>query len=104
MSAFQGNMILPGAPFAPVSVWQLLQAPVGGDAAMARVTPLFTTLTVNGDAKFAVESKLPTLFTVRVVTLPWASVTTTVAPPPLVPSQSSGSCAVGYTVPAMLKP
>src|ERR1700722_15454019 len=47
-------------------------------------------------------SKFPTEFTASVTTLPFASVMTTVAPLTFTPSQSVGSCSVGYTVPPMV--
>ena len=92
-------MIRPGAPFAPAVVWHELQSPDVSEPDIARVPFVDVTFTVNGAATFVPEEKLPTLFAVSVSTALFASVTTTLIAP--MPSQSFGSCAVGYTVPAM---
>ena len=42
-SAHGGRVIRPGAPLAPVCVWQLLQAPMVWAAVIARSVPLKTT-------------------------------------------------------------
>ena len=49
----------PGAEFAPVCVWQLLQSPVGTAVLIARVFPLKVTRAVMGNVSWAEPWKFP---------------------------------------------
>ena len=94
----------PGAPLAPLSVWQVLQSPVGAAPLIARVFPLNVIFAVIGNAgqpPLAAPEKLPALLTVNERLTLLLSVTVTTAPWAALPSQSSYSWPVGYAVPAI---
>lgn len=52
---FHGSMIRPGALFAPICVWQLLQSPDVCVAIIARVPAALTTFALNGSATATAE-------------------------------------------------
>lgn len=101
--AHGGSVTLPGAPLAPVWVWQLLQSPEGTAVVMARVFPLKLTTAVMGNVNEAFPEKFPTLLAVKDAVTPALSVTVTTAPEEAGASHLSGSCPVGNTVPATVK-
>jgi len=89
-------VIRPGAPLAPLWVWQLLQSPVETAVPIDRVLPWKLTSAVMGKVKEAEPWKFPeTLLAVKLALFPALSVTVTTAPAAPLPSQSSGSCPVG---------
>jgi hypothetical protein len=79
----QGCMIRPGAPFFPVSVWQLLQSPVDCAAPIARSLPFMRTFARIGNTMVAVlerRRKFPYAFTGSVNSVLFASVMMTCMP------------------------
>jgi hypothetical protein len=83
-------MMRPGAEFAPLTVWQVLQSPVVC-AVIARSAVPETTFTLNGVEMASVLKKLPAELTLSVKVRPTASVMTTCMAPLVTPLQSSGS-------------
>lgn len=73
----------PGAPEAPLSVWQVLQSPLFTAPLITRVFPLKVILAVIGNAghpPLDEPEKLPALFTVNDRLTLLLSVTVTLAP------------------------
>src|SRR5277367_1577980 len=98
-----GSVTLPGAPLAPLWVWQLLQSPEETAVVMARVFPLKLTTAVMGNVNEAFPEKFPAPLAVKDAVAPVLSVTVTTAPEEAGASHLSGSCPVGNTVPATVK-
>lgn len=99
-----GALAEPALLLVPLTVWQPLQSPDVCVWVITRTALPALTWALYGVVIVPRRKKLPALFTESVCVLPLASVISTLSVPALdlaVPLQSSGSCALGKTVPAM---